>query len=92
MVIEFDPAKDAANQKKHGVSLELAADFDLRRVLTHPGSSAQGEARTQVIGDIGGTVYTAIVTERGGTLRIISVRRASRKERQQYERTIRHTG
>lgn len=92
MVIEFDPTKDAANQQKHGVSLELAADFDLRRVLTYPARSTQGEVRTQVTGEIGGTVYSAIVTERAGTLRIISVRRASRKEREQYERTVRHTG
>ena len=63
---EFDPAKDAANQKKHGVSLARAADFDLRGVLTYPARSAQGEARTQVLGNIGGTVYSAIVTERVG--------------------------
>ena len=28
MKIEFDPAKDAANQWKHGVSLVLAAELD----------------------------------------------------------------
>ena len=92
MPIEFDRAKDAANRKKHGVSLERAAAFDLRRVLTCPARTVQGEVRTHVIGDIDGTIYTAIVTERLGTLRIISVRRASRKERHQYDATIRHTG
>lgn len=28
MRIEFDPAKDASNQAKHGVSLALAADLN----------------------------------------------------------------
>ncbi len=28
MKIEFDPAKDASNHEKHGVSLTLAAELD----------------------------------------------------------------
>ena len=33
MRIEFDPAKDAANQEKHGVSLALAGDLDWEAAL-----------------------------------------------------------
>ena len=33
MDIEFDPAKDAANIAKHGVSLAAAAEFDIRAVV-----------------------------------------------------------
>jgi len=29
MRIEFDPAKDAANKAKHGLSLALAADLEV---------------------------------------------------------------
>jgi uncharacterized protein len=33
MRIEFDPAKDAANLAKHGVSLALAAELDWEAAL-----------------------------------------------------------
>lgn len=33
MRIEFDPAKDEANQAKHGVSLALAAELDWEAAL-----------------------------------------------------------
>ncbi|MDO8787031.1 MAG: BrnT family toxin [Sulfuritalea sp.] len=33
MRIEFDPAKDAANQTKHGVSLSMADDLDWEAAL-----------------------------------------------------------
>jgi uncharacterized protein len=33
MKIEFDPAKDAANQLKHGVSLAVAAELDWEAAL-----------------------------------------------------------
>ena len=33
MRIEFDPAKDAANQTKHGVSLSMAGELDWEAAL-----------------------------------------------------------
>ena len=33
MRVEFDPAKDAANQAKHGVSLALAVELDWEAAL-----------------------------------------------------------
>ena len=33
MRIEFDPAKDAANKRKHGVSLALAGELDWEAAL-----------------------------------------------------------
>jgi uncharacterized DUF497 family protein len=33
MPIEFDPAKDAANQTKHGVSLSIAGELDWESAL-----------------------------------------------------------
>ncbi len=84
MVTEFDPAKDASNQQKHGVSLAIAADFDWATVLVSPARMERGEVRFLVIGDVAGEVYVAVVTERQGRMRIISLRRANRKERQKY--------
>ena len=91
MLIEFDPAKDARNQQKHGVSLALAETFDWATVLSSPARTEHGEARLSVIGDIDGAVYVAIVTPRGERQRIISLRLANRKERRLYVTTIRHS-
>lgn len=46
MNIEFDPAKDAANFVKHGVSLTLAAEIEWSKVLCTPDSRRDyGEVR-----------------------------------------------
>jgi uncharacterized protein len=46
---------------------------------------AAGEARSMVIGMIAGTHWSAVVTYRGETTRIISVRRSRREEVSLYE-------
>lgn len=84
MVIEFDATKDASNQQKHGVSLAIAADFDWATVLVAPARIERGEVRLSVIGNVASEMYVAVVTERQGRMRIISLRRANRKERQKY--------
>ncbi|GHU96254.1 hypothetical protein FACS1894208_10590 [Clostridia bacterium] len=43
------------------------------------------ELRQMVIGKIGGKLYSAIVTYRGGSIRIISVRRSREKEAMIYD-------
>ena len=43
MRIEFDPAKDSANQTKHGVSLALAGELDWETALVWPHSRAFGD-------------------------------------------------
>jgi len=43
-----------------------------------------GEVRRAVIGRIGLKLWTAVVTDRGKNIRIISVRRAHKKEEQIY--------
>lgn len=76
--------KDAANQKKHGVSLALAADFDWDTVRTQPARTGRAEVRFRVLGKVHGVVYSAIVTDRGVTKRVIGLRRTNRKERDVY--------
>jgi uncharacterized DUF497 family protein len=44
-----------------------------------------GEPRTLVLGHSVGALWSAIVTRRGGRVRIISVRRARADERRLYE-------
>ena len=84
MAFEFDPAKSAANQARHGIDFvaaqELWNDSDRLEV---PARSVD-EPRTQVIGRIGSQVGSAFVTTRDERVRIISVRRARDEEEELY--------
>ena len=84
MDFEFDPAKSAANLKKHGIDFVGAQALwsDSHR-LEIPARSGD-EPRTQVIGRIGDLVWSAFITPRGESVRIISVRRARDEEKAAY--------
>jgi uncharacterized DUF497 family protein len=87
--IEFDPAKEAANKRKHGISLARAADMDFGTALIVPDTRRDyGERRWQATGWIEDRVFLLAFTMRGLVLRAISLRRADRKEAREYvERT-----
>lgn len=77
MEIEFDPAKDAANIAKHGISLARATDFEL---IDFERLSRKGETRIQAIGTIGGEYYSLTFVFRRNVVRAISLRRAHSEE------------
>jgi uncharacterized DUF497 family protein len=81
---EFDEAKSNANQRKHGIDFIEAQQLwaDEKRVQL-PARSLR-EERFVIVGLIEGRHWSAIVTRRGTTLRIISVRRARREEVAKY--------
>ena len=82
MEFEWDPAKDEANQRKHGLSFGEAAHVFERLVLTRPARDGQGgETRFLSIGLLGERAIAVIHTERNGIVRIISARPAKRKEK-----------
>jgi uncharacterized DUF497 family protein len=84
MDFEFDPAKSAANLKKHGIDFVGAqASWSDPHRLEIPARSGD-EPRTQVIGRIGDLVWSAFITPRGDRIRIISVRRARDEEKAAY--------
>jgi len=83
----FDPAKAASNLKKHGVSFA-----DAEGVLSDPlaitveDPDAAGEPRFVAIGlGSAGELLVVVYTERADGFRLISARRATRKERKHYE-------
>jgi len=82
---EFDDAKSLANKAKHGIDFieaqELWLDVDLLRIPAR----SDAEERFLFIGMIDGRHYSAIVTYRGETIRLISVRRSRPLEVQAYE-------
>jgi len=82
---EYDPAKSESNQSKHGINFEQAQQLwlDPRRVEIQAKSMI--ELRFMVIGKIEGRCWSAIVTYREQTVRIISVRRSRKEEVGLYE-------
>lgn len=76
MDIEFDPAKDAANIAKHGVSLEMASEMDMDLAIVGEDRRADyGEDRFIAVGPINGRLHVLIYTPRGEKVRIISLGR-----------------
>lgn len=89
---EWDPAKAAANLRKHGVSFaeaETAFYDDYARVLADPDHSTDEEDRFLLLG-VSSALRVLVVVhclrEAGSVIRLISARRATRVERAQYGR------
>ena len=88
MEFEWDPRKDAANRRKHGVGLrEAATVFGDPFATTFPNTDHSiSEQRFLTIGTAArGRLLVVAHTERGTTVRIISARSATRRERRFYE-------
>ena len=88
MKFEWDFAKAEANLLKHGISFEAATrafEDDLSATFPDPDHS-RGEIRLITYGlGVDGKLLVVSHTERGGTIRIISARVATNKERKRYE-------
>jgi len=85
---EWDPLKAERNLDKHGVSFEEAVTvFAGPWSLTIPDPEhSNGEIRLLILGrSVYGQLLVVSFTERGSTIRLISARLASRRERTQYE-------
>ena len=86
MDFEFDPTKARTNLRKHGVSF-AHAEQALRDAMavTVEDPDAAGEQRFVTLGmDALGRVLVVIHTQRGERTRVISARKASRGETEQY--------
>jgi len=85
MRIEFDPAKDASNLEKHGLSLALAAELDWDASLVWVDERYEyGELRMIALAPDTGILYYVAFVDRGETRRIISLRKANRREVKHY--------
>ena len=90
MSAEFDPKKDAANIKRHGVSLS-EGDGVLKDplALTVEDDAVEGEQRFVTVGvNAFGSLMVVVHTPRGSGSRLISVRKADPKERRNYEKGV----
>ena len=85
MHIDFDPAKDVANQAKHGVSLSVAGELDWEAALVWVDDRFEyGEMRMIALAPKTQILYYVAFVDRGQARRIISLRRANRREVKHY--------
>ncbi|WP_100638781.1 BrnT family toxin [Marinobacter salexigens] len=81
MKIEFDPGKDAINTRKHGVSLADAVLLEWECMwLIEDVRNCYGERRMIGYAPIGSRVYCLVFADRGSIRRVISLRKANRRE------------
>jgi uncharacterized DUF497 family protein len=85
MRLEFDPTKDASNQLKHGVSLAMAAELDWDAAWVWvDGRIDYNEMRMIALAPKTDILYCVAYVDRGDVRRIISLRRANRREVKHY--------
>jgi uncharacterized DUF497 family protein len=85
MKFDWDEKKSRANKSKHGIDFNTAVKLWDDRDRIEIQTSFPAESRNALIGKIGDKLWTAIFTKRMDTTRIISVRRARKKETNLYE-------
>jgi len=91
MIVDWDDKKNKANQAKHGVSFETAQHvFDDPHHLSIQDRYKEGEERWQTLGVVGGIVMLLVAhthheKSEEDVIRIISARKATKHERQNYE-------
>ena len=87
MQYTWDAAKNAANIRKHDIGFDDAVRVFEGDVLIWPDERFDyGEARWIAVGLAGGEETVVVYSEEGDERRIISARRATRKERELYWR------
>jgi len=89
MEFQWDPDKGRLNWRKHGVSFHEAATIfaDPLSITYHDPDHSWAEARYITIGTSqSGRVLIVAHTDRGRSIRIISARKTTRRERVHYEK------
>lgn len=85
MEFEFDPLKSVENRAKHGIDFARALHLWSDPALFEIPARTTDEPRWLVLATLEGRIWTAVITRRGATIRIISVRRARAEEEAWYE-------
>jgi len=84
-LIEFDSAKSTENARKRGIGFERFAEMDFDTAISVEDTRKDyGEQRFRVLGLIDNQLHAAVITPRGDKIRVISLRRANRREERAY--------
>lgn len=85
--IEYDERKNASNIEKHGVSFPMAKLFAINSIIvTKDQRRYVNETRHVLIGRIMGRLHVMIFTLRNDRIRVISLRKANKREVTRYEK------
>lgn len=85
MRFTHDPAKNERNIAEHGLSFDLAREFEWNTALiTEDTRKTHPERRYQALGLITDRLHMLVFTPRDGVLHVISLRRANQRERSRY--------
>lgn len=88
MKIEFDNAKNEANQAKHGIDFNRARYFHWHSALViEDRRKDYAEHRYKAQGFIDGRLHVLIFVIRNKTCRIVSLRKSNARERSFYEKS-----
>ncbi len=87
MEFEWDEAKNSAGLERRGFDFAYAvrAFLDPQRIIAQDRRPDHGEDRYQVLGTVDGRACVIVRTVRGSAVRIISARKANRKEVTDHE-------
>jgi uncharacterized DUF497 family protein len=84
--ISYDPAKDARNIELRGLSFQRAAEFEFETALfTVDVRQDYGEIRYRALGFLDGRLHTLVFVENAKGIRVISFRKANKREVRHYE-------
>jgi uncharacterized DUF497 family protein len=87
MVFEWDTSKAVSNFQKHGISFDAITVFADPDALDGPDLTHSARLGQSSAGRVLMLSYTVRRSVDGEAIRIISARRASRKERTAYQKT-----
>ena len=84
--IEFDTIKNERNIRERGLTFGRAAEFDFETALIEiDDRNDYGESRFTAIGMLDDIPHVLVFTMRSDVLRVISFRKANKREVQRYE-------
>lgn len=86
MEIDFDPVKNATKIRERGLSFERTAEFDFETAqFTIDNRRDYGETLYRVLGFLDHRLHALVFVEIVGGIRVISFRKANKREVKQYE-------
>lgn len=84
----WDEAKRAANLQRHAIDFKSIEAFQWEAALIWRDTRRDyGERRFLALGKLDERVHVLVYTPRGGSLRIISLRKANQREVKRYEKS-----
>jgi len=89
MKIEFDQAKSEKNQEKRGLPFTCAADFDWQgATYSEDDRNMYPERRFVAAGYLGKRLHLLCFTHISGGIRVITFRKANKREAKRYEKPL----